>query len=142
MSTILDRTLKLKSKLEQHQIELRSDSALCSKYIANTIDLTLDQVVRRMCEMKYLYEYCHMKKIKLQLFKEYLREKKSLGKKLEKGELNLKAEQLALQMWSGGKYPEKFPWEKQQNLFVNFMRVGLLYLIVILTIPAIAYFYN
>jgi len=142
MSTILDRTIGLKSKLESNQIELRQDSALCSKYIDGSIDLTLEQVVRRMCEMKYLYEYCNMKKIKLQLFKEYLKEKKALGKKLEKGELSLKAEKLALKLWSGGKYPNKFPWEKSNEIFTKFTMGGIIYLFFILIAPYIVYLYK
>lgn len=59
-------------KLNERGVKFRSDSALCSQYINGTSDLSLDYVVQRMCEMKYLYEYCHMKLIKTQIYNDFV----------------------------------------------------------------------
>ena len=145
--SILDKTIELKLKLEEHQIKLRKDSALCSKYINGTIDLTLDQVVRRMCEMKYLYEYCHMKEIKYNVYKMYLHDKKKSDKNIKyvkDGSLSKKAEQIALETWSNGKYPEKFPWEKESYNIVKFLsntqKFINLYLFIVIIMPTLYLF--
>ena len=52
---------KLKHLLEKQGLKLRNDSKLCYKYI-NTGQGDLDYIIERMSQMKYLYEYCDMKK--------------------------------------------------------------------------------
>lgn len=150
MTSVIDRTIELKSKLEEHQIDLRKDSALCSGYINGTLNLTIDNVVRRMCEMKYLYEYCYMKQIKKTLYKEFVSDKKksnkniidgtiNSNKNIKDGTINSQAERLALLTWSEGKYPEKFPWENKSHNIIDFLSkikvyTGL-YLLLVLIIP-------
>ena len=88
---------------------LRNDSVLCEKYIENDTEYTLDEVVERMCQMKYLYEYCHMD------------ECKNIAYKNQKEELRQgyypdctvaeQAEYIALKKYSNGKYPNVYPWQ-------------------------------
>lgn len=37
---------------------------------------TLDEIVERMCQIKYLYEYCNYNKYKNDAYKQYLEDKK------------------------------------------------------------------
>lgn len=47
--------------MNKYKLTLRNDSKLCTGYINGTIkDLTCKQIAVRMCQMKYLYDYCHM----------------------------------------------------------------------------------
>lgn len=47
--------------LNKYKLQLREDSKLCQGYIDGTIkDWTIDQIVERMCQMRFLYEYCDM----------------------------------------------------------------------------------
>jgi hypothetical protein len=99
----------LKNKLKEKGLILRKDSALCSNYIQGTSNLNLDYIVRRMCEMKYLYEYCNMNKIKIYIYKKY-KQNNFINNNVT---VSIEAEKLALQQFSNNKYPEFFPWEKQ-----------------------------
>jgi hypothetical protein len=42
----------------------RFDSVLCEQYINGESEYTVEKIAKRMAEMKYLFEYCHMKKCK------------------------------------------------------------------------------
>lgn len=109
----LDRKKELECKLKSRGLELRTDSALCTKYIEGTIDLNIDYIVERMCQMKYLYEHCNMKKIKQDVYKEYLANN-SRGVKLE-ANVSTRAEKIALDTYSNSYYPKIYPWEKSTN---------------------------
>lgn len=94
------RKLVLINALGEYQLQLRSDSKLCASYIAGTTTYTLNQVVERMCEMKYLYEYCSMDK--------WLRQAERECAALHSlGVFDL-AEFYALEMAHG--YPPVWPW--------------------------------
>lgn len=56
------RRRKLREHLRRYNIKKRKDSVLCTKYINNTLDKewTAEKVAQKMCEMKYLYDYCRM----------------------------------------------------------------------------------
>jgi hypothetical protein len=95
--------------LAKYKLELRNDSKLCQGYIDNTIkDWTINEIVNRMCQMKYLFDYCNM---------DYY-----LGKayQFQKDEINdgyypdcsvfEKAELMALKKVK--KYPKEWPWMK------------------------------
>lgn len=106
------RKFKLVEELKKAGVKLRSDSKLCHGYIDGIIkDWTIPQIVRRTCEMKYLYEYCHMEKC----FK--------IAKREDEKELNAgyypdeplfdHAEGIALQKYTKhNRYPKVFPWQK------------------------------
>jgi len=103
----LPRKLALVNALGEYKLQLRSDSKLCASYIAGFCTFTVDQVVERMCQMKYLYDYCNMTK--------YLRRAENEFR----AELNTgyipdvpvfdSAEYLALNARSSG-YPLVWPW--------------------------------
>ena len=62
-SKIEDRKSRLESALADSGLTLRADSTLCQKYIDGTIrDWSLEGVVHRMCQMRYLFEYADMDK--------------------------------------------------------------------------------
>ena len=52
------RKYELQIALESVGAEIRSDSSLCRNYIENNMG-QVEQIVKRMCEMKYLFEYHH-----------------------------------------------------------------------------------
>jgi len=56
------RKISLVNRLLEAGLELRQDSKLCEKYINGTLDsyYTEEWVVKRMCQMKYLFEYRNM----------------------------------------------------------------------------------
>lgn len=108
MSNTKNRTKKLKSKLKKRGLELRKDSALCSLYINGKNDYDINWIVQRMCQMKYLYEYCDMKNIKSQVYNDYVTN--GFNKNYE-GTISIHAEKIALEKHSDGIYPKVFPWE-------------------------------
>ena len=107
----IERKNKLEQRLKSRGLEFRTDSALCTKYIDGNTDLHIDFIVERMCQMKYLYEYCNMKQIKSQVYKEYQLEL-SMGK-ISESHVSARAEKIALDTFSDGIYPEKYPWENK-----------------------------
>lgn len=103
------RKNKLIAKLNEAGLELREDSKLCKLYIENKTDFTLKEVVERMSQMKYLYEYCHMNECYNQARNEYFEE-------LNNGyfpdvPIFDNAEMIALKKYSNNKYPKIFPWQ-------------------------------
>lgn len=88
-------------------LELRSDSNLCKKYIDGDVK-DLQGVVKRMCQMKYLYDYCHMDECHEIAYEQQCDE-------LNAGyfpdcSVSDQAELIALRKYSNGKYPDNWPW--------------------------------
>jgi hypothetical protein len=54
------RKTKLVKKLKEASLNFHNDSKLCKLYIENKTDYKINEVVQRMSQIKYLYEYCHM----------------------------------------------------------------------------------
>lgn len=102
---------KLRTKLNKRGVEFRPDSALCAKYINGKTDLSIDNIVQRMCEMKYLYEYCNMKSIREQVYMDYVN---SGYVKNYEGTITTQAEKIALETYSNSTYPDIFPWENNK----------------------------
>lgn len=101
------RKTDLTNALENIGLVLRNDSKLCQMYIDGKTD-DLDNVVRRMCEMKYLYDYCHMDECKDIAYKEHCDEiKAGYYPDFSVSEI---AERIALKKYSNGKYPINWPW--------------------------------
>lgn len=100
-----ERKHQLVLALENSGLKLRSDSSLCNGYIDGTItDWTLDRIVERMCQMKYLYDYCD--------FNKYFQQARNNSDRYNRDEpLFDKAERLALKACGG--YPKVFPWLKK-----------------------------
>jgi hypothetical protein len=70
---------------------------------------SLDDIVKRMCEMKYLYEYCHMDECKQIIYDKYDSDSSDLSESINVSIFD-QAEKLALEKYSNGKYPVIFPW--------------------------------
>jgi hypothetical protein len=58
------RKIELVAALEKNGLVLRYDSKLCLGYINGTIgnEWTIPKIVQRMCQVKYLFDYCNMKR--------------------------------------------------------------------------------
>jgi hypothetical protein len=60
MATRRDELIKA---LNDKGVDFRNDSKLCANYINDVnFKMSLEQVVQRMCEVKYLFDYCNMAK--------------------------------------------------------------------------------
>lgn len=59
------RRILLRKKLKEYDLDLRSDSRLCQKYIENEYipAMNIDEVVQRMCQMRFLFDYCNMRQV-------------------------------------------------------------------------------
>ena len=122
--------------LQNAGLELRSDSVLCQTYIDGkcdgkknsnsnsnnnnnntsidtsidtTIDTTIEKIVKRMCQIKYLYEYCHMEECKDIAYEEYNNELKAGY--YSDFSVSESAEYMALKKYSKSVYPNVFPWK-------------------------------
>ena len=101
------RKNKLKNALEQYGLQLRDDSKLCQGYIDGSIkDWTIDGIVKRMCQMKYLYDYCDMDDCYVEAY-EKQQEEYDDGYFHDCSILD-QAESIALE--KHGDYPKVWPW--------------------------------
>lgn len=101
------RKTKLVKALKDYGLTLRNDSKLCNGYIDGTIkDWSINQIVQRMCQMKYLYDYCNMDECCQDAYEEQQEE-------LRAGyfpdcTVFEQAELIALKRY--GNYPAVWPW--------------------------------
>lgn len=108
------RKYELLEALQKVGLELRNDSNLCSGYIRGSIvDWTIDEIVERMCQMKYLYEYCDFQKY-FNKAKQKREKQRELDRMLHmrtyfNESLFDHAERLALKEHN---YPPIYPWMK------------------------------
>ena len=101
------RNTELVSALQEMGLELRADSKLCQMYM-NGETQDIEYVVKRMCEMKYLYDYCHMNECQEIAYRKYCEDKKYgywSGESVSE-----MAEDIALRKYSNGRYPTRWPW--------------------------------
>lgn len=99
------RRLEIKNALSKYKLNLRKDSSLCQKYIEDGIG-DLDEIVKRMCEMNFLFEYCKMKS----RMDEYEDSGKSMfifESYFQKVEYDILEEI--------GDYPKEWPWMDKSN---------------------------
>jgi len=92
--------------LKEYKLTLRADSQLCEEYINGRLkNMSIDDIVQRMCQMRFLYEYCDFNKC----YNE--------AKKIKYEDHNYEyedmplfniAEVIALKKCGG--YPDVFPW--------------------------------
>ena len=104
-----ERKQMLISKLNSRGLSFRDDSVLCEKFINGDKSLKISSVVNRMCQMKYLFEYCHMNKCKDEAY-EAQQEEFEDGYYPDCSVFD-QAEYIALNKYSNNKYPDIFPWE-------------------------------
>ena len=101
------RKTKLVKVLKEYGLELRNDSKLCNGYIDGTIkDLSLNEIVQRMCQMKYLYDYCNMDDCCAEAY-DYQQEELRAGY-FPDCTVFEHAELIALKKY--GNYPAVWPW--------------------------------
>ena len=103
------RKKKLIEELNKFKVELRDDSYLCQNYIEGKLTHSLDDIVKRMCEMKYLFEYCNMDECKQIIYDKYDSDSSDSSESINVSIFD-QAEKLALDKYSSGKYPVVFPW--------------------------------
>jgi hypothetical protein len=106
----IKRKNKLILNLKKVGLKFRNDSILYKKYISGDKEFSLEYIISRMLQMKYLYEYCHMDECKAIAYKKQCKE-------LNAGyfpdcSVSEYAEDLALEKYSNGKYPDVYPWQK------------------------------
>jgi len=107
------RKTRLVARLNDHGLELRYDSKLCTGYIDGTItDWTVDQICHRMCQMKYLFDYCNMDHY-LEKAHEANQDEYNAGYIPDSSPFD-DAEWMALKKHGvNGKYPKDWPWLQQ-----------------------------
>jgi len=119
-----ERQQQVINALQEAGLELRSDSKLCQKYIDGE-PVNLADVVKRMCQMRYLYDYCNMNECRNIAYNKYKKSQNNEYYRYNDDQCNDDdyderpqytvsdmAEKIALQKYSNGKYPDKFPWQK------------------------------
>ena len=113
------RRTELIKALSKVGLELRSDSKLCDGWINNSItdyrrrtdnSWTIGSVVNRMCQMRYLFDYCNMDEC-LQIAYEEQQDELENGYFPDSSVFD-DAEYLALK---GNCYPKVFPWLVEGN---------------------------
>jgi len=96
----------LETKMAEKRLEIRSDSKLCAGFINGTIKEDVDDVVERMCQVKYLFDYCHMDDC-FEIAKKEQRDEIKAGYYPDEPLFD-HAERIALKKCGG--YPEVYPW--------------------------------
>jgi hypothetical protein len=107
---------ELVAALTDAGLNLRSDSKLCHGYIDGTLTdvWTVPQIVKRMCQVKYLFEYCNIDSFLNDLRKEY----REWGEYYNSEDLFDEAETKALRKRraeTGSAYPDIWPWQREAN---------------------------
>ena len=110
------RKEKLINELNKVGLTLRDDSVLYQNYIDGDDSKELKWIVYRMCQMKYLFEYCNMEDWQYEAYDKYC-EIRDAGYFPDFRVFD-KAEEIALNKYSNGKYPKVFPWLVNDNLDV------------------------
>lgn len=109
------RRKKLIKALRKMGLEMRRDSKLCEGYIDGSIkDWTLEEVVNRMCQMKFLYEYANMKHYLIKAEYEQMKHFNDDGDDDYIPDIPTHdlAELYALEECGG--YPDEWPWLKNE----------------------------
>ena len=109
---MMKRKQKLIKALTDVGVTLRSDSVLCKQYIDGESEYTVKEIAKRMAEMKYLFEYCHMKECKKKAYNE-LNNCNYYDPYYNEVLFDI-AEKTALKKYSNGEYPTIFPWQVQE----------------------------
>ena len=111
---ITKRHTELTKQLRLAGLELRSDSALCQQFMNGSTEHSIEYIVRRMSEMKHLFEYCHMGEC-LDIASEEQCDELDAGY-LPDCSVFEQAEEIALQKYSNGRYPMIFKWQTKDKM--------------------------
>lgn len=116
-----ERRTKLVNELNKYDLQLRADSKLCHGFIDGNLNegnWTVETIAVRMCEVRYLFNYCNMSHYLGEAFDTYRRPRyysdddscdDSSGEYYDSKEIFYIAETKALKK-KNGKYPNKWPW--------------------------------
>lgn len=96
----------LKEKMAEKKMKIRGDSKLCKGFIDGTIKEDVDDVVKRMCQVKYLFDYCNLQHY-FDIAKQERREELEAGYFPDEPLFD-HAERLALKDHGG--FPDVYPW--------------------------------
>ncbi len=99
------REHELIEELGKYGLQLRSDSTVCYKYIRGYKEKNINEVVEKMCTMKYLFEYTEYSK----LMKELIIKQKYMFVAFDKHEMRAIVKKQILES-NGGKWPSPWPW--------------------------------
>lgn len=104
----LARRVNLLEALREYGLELRDDSKLCTGFIDGTLEKgwTVASIVERMCQMKYLFDYCNMDHYIEKAYEDQCGERKA-GYFPDTSVFD-QAEHMALRKHGG--YPAEWPW--------------------------------
>lgn len=110
--TILKNKEKRRNELVavfvKYEIKIRNDSKLCVGFIDNTLkNWSAEEVAKRMCQMKYLHDYCDFSKFHEKAYQNQ-REERQAGYHNDTT-VSEDAEKMAIKS-IGGKYPTVWPW--------------------------------
>jgi len=112
------RKKELVKELRKYKLTLRPDSKLCEAYInGKSKKWTKKEIAQRMCQMRYLYDYCEMdwyvRKVRAQVTEA---RREGYGEFVSPEEQFEMAEQRALEKHGPkGSYPKKWPWMAESD---------------------------
>jgi hypothetical protein len=104
------REKHLKLILEKYGVTDAINSYECKKYVESTSKLSLNDLIAKICKLKYLNDYCDIKNAH-RLAKKQLGDQEYFSMwygEYPEGYFN-KVQEIAL---NGSLYPEKWPWLK------------------------------
>ena len=109
--TSIERKKNLEISLKSNGLVLRRDSKYCWRYIDEALG-DIDEIVQRMCEMKFLYDYCDFDNVMTTVYLEQQDEIEAGyfpdASVFDTSEYNV--------LSKIGKYPEIFPWNLNTSL--------------------------
>jgi hypothetical protein len=109
-NNIQKRHLRLQKYLKKYGLEMRENSKICNLYLSKKVSPksvwnNVHNVIDRLCELRFLNEYCNIKNI----MKELKREEQN--RDLSHYEIFTAAENVALERFGdNGNYPKVYPW--------------------------------
>lgn len=106
----IHRREKLSTALAEKGLPLRMDGFLCTTYIKNgdTEEWPLAAVVRRMCEVRFLYDYTRYEDLYQTMIQWAKHEHPESD--FNKRDIQKKAEELVLGTLPGKTWPARWPW--------------------------------
>jgi hypothetical protein len=128
-----ERKERLVAALTAAGLELRGDSSLCDGYIEGTLrddrdnSWDIDSIVKRMCEMKYLYEYCNFNEVYKECKKQREKERdydREYGYRdwADDYRETIFEEAESQVLANVGGYPKVFPWQTSNQRETSMVR--------------------
>jgi hypothetical protein len=107
-----DRKAELAAALQRYGLTIRSDSFLCKNYLAHgaTAEWSLDRVVRRMAEMRFLHDHTDYSSVLSRIRDEYRQNRE----RYDAQETAEQAESEVVCNLPEGDWPEQWPWMRAE----------------------------